>query len=185
MAGFPAYILAGGRSSRFGSDKARSLRDGRPLISTIAKCLSDLSSRVVVVADRAGKYQDLGLETIADIEPGLGPLGGLLTAILDQRETEGQGWLLLAPCDLVDLQPARLSPLATAISSASAAIACRSDHWHPLPALYHTSIEAEVRRRLAGDDRSLWGLLGAVGATAVALPEGSTGWDQANAPEDL
>lgn len=185
MEAYPAYILAGGLSTRFGSDKARAESQGRPLISTLAEALGGPASRVVVVAERPGKYSDLGLRTIPDAEPGLGPIGGLLTAILDRVEEDGEGWLLLAPCDLVGFDPAVMEPLKSHRSHATAAIAYRSDQWHPLPALYHTSIEGEVRRRMTGKDRSLWGLLEAVGVTAVPLLRGQTAWRQANAPEDL
>jgi molybdopterin-guanine dinucleotide biosynthesis protein A len=80
MKPIPVYLLAGGRSSRFGSDKARAELAGVPLILRLAHQVEPVASPLVVVADRRDKYLDLGLTTIADALPGLGPLGGLLTA---------------------------------------------------------------------------------------------------------
>ncbi|MEZ6193187.1 MAG: NTP transferase domain-containing protein [Phycisphaerales bacterium] len=56
-----------------------------------------------MVADKEDKYADLGLRTIADHNPGLGPLAGLQAALNDLRE--GQRWLLLCPCDAIVIKP--------------------------------------------------------------------------------
>lgn len=70
----PVYILAGGRSSRFGSDKARAALHGRPMIVRIAELLRPVAESMIVVAEQSDKYADLGLLTIADAIPGQGPL---------------------------------------------------------------------------------------------------------------
>ena len=74
-------VLAGGQATRFGSDKARAMLDGEPLIARLVKRVQPHASRITVVADVAGKYDDLGLTTIADDVPGRGPVGGLLAAL--------------------------------------------------------------------------------------------------------
>ncbi|HEY9840887.1 MAG TPA: NTP transferase domain-containing protein, partial [Candidatus Obscuribacterales bacterium] len=63
----PVYLLAGGRNSRFGSDKARALLGGSPLILQVARLLHPYAADLKVVATTAGAYADLGLETLADI----------------------------------------------------------------------------------------------------------------------
>src|SRR5262245_52966476 len=97
MIKIPVYILAGGKSSRFGSDKARAIFRGEALISRIAREVEAVASQVTVVAERAGKYDDLGLRTIADLQSGLGPIGGLLTALGEC----GDDWVFIASCDMV------------------------------------------------------------------------------------
>ena len=81
MTRLPIYILAGGRSSRFGSDKARAVLDGEPLIKRVARMAMPIAESTTIVADRTGKYDDLGLRSIADDPPHLGPLGGLAAAL--------------------------------------------------------------------------------------------------------
>ena len=51
----PAYILSGGRSSRFGSDKARALAAGKPLILHAADTVAPVAASITVVADRPDK----------------------------------------------------------------------------------------------------------------------------------
>ena len=104
MTKLPVYILAGGRSSRFGQDKARAIVDGNPLIIQVATSLQQISSRTKVIADSKDKYNDLGLDTIADDIPGKGPISGLHKAINDLQANDGDSWFLLAACDLVQIK---------------------------------------------------------------------------------
>lgn len=94
----PLYILAGGRSSRFGSDKARAELGGRPLVRRIADALAPVADPVRVVAGPPGGYADLGFVTIADRRPDLRPLAGLEMALLDRQQLCGTGWLILCSC---------------------------------------------------------------------------------------
>ena len=47
----PAYILAGGKSSRLGSDKARVEIHGEPLLAHVARSLETVAAELVVIAD--------------------------------------------------------------------------------------------------------------------------------------
>ena len=165
---FPAYILAGGQSTRFGSDKARALVEGRPLIVRQATALETLGFEVTAVAEIAGKYDDLGVNTIADAEPGLGPLGGLLTA-LTHRAADG-GWVLVTSCDLVELRAHWIAQLLGAMKTEAKVVAYRSDKWQPFPALYHTSLLEELRQRVARKELSCWKLLETTKVVSPGLP---------------
>jgi len=177
------FILAGGKSSRFGSDKARALHRGRPLIVALAEDLATVTVGPTVVAAAAGSYDDLGLETIGDTVPGRGPLGGLATALSHvPRRHAGIEWVLLVACDLVGVEAAWVEAL-TERTDGALAVAFRSPKgWEPLFALYHRSLGAMVDRRLGGDDRSLRGLLDEVGAAALGAPPG---FRQITTPGDL
>ncbi len=76
------YILAGGRSSRFGSDKARAVVNDIPLVVRLQQSiLRDVDSQVFVVANQVDAYQDLGVESLVDEVPHLGPVAGIATAL--------------------------------------------------------------------------------------------------------
>ncbi len=128
-----AYVLAGGKSRRFGSDKARAMLAGQPLLLHVARQLEPVCSCVWVVAQRAGQYDDLGLPTLGDLALGLGPLAGLQTALshalnkpgspslsresespensvgpvsrVNSTKTELPGWILLVSCDQTEIAP--------------------------------------------------------------------------------
>jgi molybdopterin-guanine dinucleotide biosynthesis protein A len=179
----PVYVLAGGHSRRFGSDKARVLVGDEPLLTYVALGLAGVASRLAVVADAPGRYDDLGLPTLGDALAGQGPMGGLERALGDLAP--GEEWLLLAPCDLLGIAPSWLETLLEARAPQSGVVAFRGARWEPMPALYHADLRDRVRARLAAGQRSLWRLIEA--ADPIALPH-PPGWEQAvqvNTPADL
>ena len=91
-------ILAGGHSSRFGSNKALFAPNGETLISKAAGLLRSVAREVLVSASQtnAGDYDFLGLEIVVDQHPDSGPMGGLETLL--QRCTTP--WLLVLTCDM-------------------------------------------------------------------------------------
>lgn len=89
------YILTGGRSSRFGSDKALHPVRGRPMALRVADALS-LCARPVIVVGKPSVHGPLGLPVIEDRIAGFGPLGGIVSA-LGHAST---GWILVAACDM-------------------------------------------------------------------------------------
>ena len=70
-------VLAGGRSSRFGSDKALALFERRPLLDHAIDALSDQVDAVVVCGRRLASRLCLPDRPRSD----LGPLGGLAAAL--------------------------------------------------------------------------------------------------------
>jgi molybdopterin-guanine dinucleotide biosynthesis protein A len=89
------FVLAGGRSSRMGRDKALLEIGGQPLVVRAARCLEPLVASVTIIGP-AEIFQPLGYPTLADVQAGLGPLGGILTAL---RHTD-RSWNFLLACDM-------------------------------------------------------------------------------------
>ena len=145
----PIYILSGGKSSRFGSDKARAALHGEPLLARIVRVLKPSAARFTVVADTPNKYADLGLRTIADIRPGLGPMGGLLSALKDLSASD---WLLLVSCDMVALDCAWIGALESARTSDARTVAFKGERIEPLFALYHSDLIEDIERAIDSGD---------------------------------
>ena len=121
-------ILCGGRSSRFGADKALADVDGRPLAAIIVEALRDAGADpVVAIGGTAGDV--LAIPTVPDRFPGDGPLGGLATALTWLKV----GHVLVTPCDLPLLSAADLTPLLDARRPDAATIAMVDGE--PQPAL--------------------------------------------------
>lgn len=178
----PVYILAGGKSSRFGDDKARFVWRGRPLILHVAQSLKPFTAGLSVVAGRAGEYDDLGLRTIGDASPGLGPLAGIQAALHDAA---GAGWILCASCDRLGLKPDWIEALLAAAEPQIGVVAFKGEHWQPLPALYHTSIGDRVDAALRAGNLSPWRTIESVVHTVLPLP---ADWDSSldvNEPDVL
>lgn len=179
----PLYILAGGRSRRFGTDKARVCLGGQPLVNRVAECLTPAASSVRVVGREAGQYDDLGLVTIADREADLGPLGGVEAALSDRLRREGPGLVAFAPCDWLSPTASWIEMLVAAARDASgAAFVDPEGKWQPLPGVLHTGCISQVKTALAEGEGSLWRLFEAIDGVAIPLPERL---DQANTPAEL
>lgn len=177
----PVYILAGGQSSRFGSDKALATLLGEPLLARLITAVTPVASRITVVAERPGKYDFLGVRTIGDIWPGKGPLGGLATALDDLSEP----WLLLLSCDLVVVRPRWVRLLQQHCTPNVQAVAFRHRVWEPLLALYSSQLGHIVKAHLQSGNSSLRGLLDQIPACAVGVPEDWPPVIQINTPDDL
>lgn len=78
-------ILAGGQSSRMGTNKALLELEGEPLIQRLARRFSSWFQQVVVVTNTPEEYAFLGLPMVGDRIPGLGPLGGLEAGLSASR----------------------------------------------------------------------------------------------------
>src|SRR3546814_12901702 len=89
-------VLAGGRSSRFGSDKALAMLGGRTLLDHAQAALRPHCDALIVVGRGEG---------LADWpQPDMGPLGGVAGA-LRHAASEGFAQLLTAPVDCFRLPP--------------------------------------------------------------------------------
>ena len=121
MSSTAGYVLVGGRSSRFGSDKALAPWQGRPLARWVAEQVQAAAGPVTLVGDPE-RYQELGLPVIADRVEGFGPLAGLAAAL----EHSSAEWNLVVACDMPYLTPEFLRFLLRA------AEACETDIVLPL-----------------------------------------------------
>jgi len=134
------YVLAGGASSRFGTDKALAEFQGQTMLARTSKLLSTAVSTLKIVSP-AAKLADAAYETIPDRWPGEGPLGGILTALFDARESGTNAWCLIVSCDMPFLTTEWLSFLAERASQSGAeAIVPKSPQgWEPLCACWRVS----------------------------------------------
>lgn len=133
------YVLAGGASSRFGSDKAKAELGGKPMLARMRELLASVSGNVYIVAARAPAGGDAG--TIADRWPGEGPLGGIITALLaTAAATPVSEWNLIVGCDMPFLTVSWLRYLVERAETSSAdVIAPRSANGlEPLCAIWRT-----------------------------------------------
>jgi molybdopterin-guanine dinucleotide biosynthesis protein A len=138
------FILAGGRSSRMGTDKALTLLAGIPLIQIAIQTLTSAG----VPARIAGSRSSLAefAQEIPDTWPDSGPLGGIHAAL----SASLADWNLFLPVDL-PLMPASLLAclLQRAALTAQPVTATRlNGRLEPFPVLLHRSVLPFVAQRL-------------------------------------
>jgi molybdopterin-guanine dinucleotide biosynthesis protein A len=169
-------VLAGGRSRRMGRDKALLEVGGRPMAQSVLDALEAAGvDPLFVVGGDARRLSVLGATVLADLFPGQGPLGGVLTALRHVGDTAEL--LLVAACDLPDLDRTVLDPLLEAARrrpavDAPQAFVPRAGRLHPACAVWATSAAASLGAAYDSGERSLHGALLRVRVEVVDVPAG-------------
>ena len=135
------YVMAGGASSRFGTDKALAELQGKSMLARTVDLVSSVCDGVAVVA-ASNKLANTVVETILDRWPGEGPLGGILTALLDAKERSGEDTsALIVSCDMPFLTAEWLHHIANRASGsdAEAVVPKSAEGWEPLCACWRVS----------------------------------------------
>jgi molybdopterin-guanine dinucleotide biosynthesis protein A len=147
-------VLAGGRSRRFGADKALAELGGRTLIESAIMALQASCAQVAVSARSSGPIADLvaarGLDRLSD-PPGTpeGPLSGVLAGLLWAGQS-GAALLATRPCDTPFLPADMVERLVAALEDGrDVAVARAPDGLHPLCGVWRTSLAAPLAALLA------------------------------------
>lgn len=152
-------IIAGGRSTRFGSDKAAALVDGLAMLDHVVAGLAPHVDAIVL----CGRDWP-GLVSIADRPaPALGPLGGLCAALFRAR-ARGHSHVLTAPVDVLPFPP-DIAPL----FGGDRPRVFRDQY---LIGLWPADLAPQLERHLAGGACSVRSWLTASGAAFVDEPPG-------------
>ena len=157
-----AIILAGGRSSRMGQDKALISIRGVPLLEQICTLALNCASPVYVVTPWPERYQNIvpiacrllrEVPLPGETEPH-GPLVGFAQG-LAQVETP---WVLLLACDLPQLQPSEVlqwtSFLAKASPEVVALLPRHPKGWEPLCGFYRRRCLPQLQEFIERGGRS-------------------------------
>lgn len=164
-------VLAGGRSVRFGGEKASALLRGKPLLMWAVERLRSVCTAVAVNARPGTEAEALaraaGLTVLHDA-PGdaAGPLAGVRVG-LEWAARLGARALAVSPCD-APLLPDDLYLRLAAAAGAGAALAETGDGPQPLCALWPVSALGALTAALAGGAHpATWRMLESVGARRV------------------
>lgn len=191
---FHVAILAGGRSSRMGSDKRFIELGGESILDRairIARSWGPASGRVML----CGAVE--GYSCLRDQIPGQGPLGGLFSAVLELRKSAFRdgAWLVLMPVDMPKISHCLLDVLIQPVVIASVEqreqIEGMRFEGFELPCLFKVTPRLEevllkVLSEASPSDRSIRKLLDQLHSQSVALaPDDADCMANVNTPEDL
>ena len=164
---FSGAVLAGGRSSRFGQDKALYVHEGKPLAVRALASFARADERFVV----SSRPYAFGVPCYPDRYPG-SSLGGLHAALLHAAHD----WVAVAACDMPFLTPDYWEKLLAHTQGVQAVVVQGpSGRLEPLAALYHKTLLPLAEGRLKAGDFKLSGLLEATEVRVLAF--GALGLD--------
>lgn len=184
-------VLAGGRSRRYGSDKAFAELGGVSLVHRAARTLLPLAGRVVVVANDLDRHSLEGKPVRPDMVSGLGPLGGLHTAVAWAAEEAMRGVVVLAT-DMPFVPTPLLEDLASRLERGAAVVPASHGPrgFEPLCAAYDVGCLPAIEAAIEEGDRAVISFFPAVDLRIVELARVASYGDpdtmffNVNRPED-
>jgi molybdenum cofactor guanylyltransferase len=176
-------IIAGGKSSRMGQNKALIHFKQKPLIEHVYDRLKYQVEKVYININQACKNFKYKENIIPDKKQNYqGPLAGL-DAALQMIQTE---WLQIAPCDSPFL-PLDLTQILMNKSKQSLhkiIIPQTQNNIHPTLGLFHSSIADDLNLFLKNKDRGFINFINSVGFEGVSF-ENEHAFVNINTPEEL
>ena len=174
------YVLAGGRSSRMGRNKALLVYRGETFLAGAVRKLAAVCAQVTIVGG-GPELAQYG-RVIPDWHVESGPLGGLVAALRDTSCT----WNLFLPVDVPRMPVAALRGLLEAAGSCDAAFMTDPEgNAHPLCALLSQGCLPEMQTRLESGRLKVLPAIKAAAPGAVAWRAAEASWlNNVNTPEE-
>jgi molybdopterin-guanine dinucleotide biosynthesis protein A len=161
-----AAIMAGGKSTRMGQDKAWIELDGEPLIQRVASVLAEVADEVIVVANDP-RYESLGLRVVRDRYPQGGALGGIATGV----GAAAHDTVLVAACDMPFLSADVWRLLLGHAGEADVVIPRIGGEYETLHALYAKACLPQMARAIAENRLRVISFFDAVSIKSIEEPE--------------
>jgi molybdopterin-guanine dinucleotide biosynthesis protein A len=140
-----AAILAGGKSSRMGREKALIEVEGQPLVARVAAVLAPIFPQICVVTAQSGVARAAGYPAITDTHTDHGPLGGIHAAL-----TYFGAPTFIVACDMPFLN-SRLIEYMTSSFEGSALVPEGVSGPEPLHAIYSHALVELFETQLRSD----------------------------------
>ena len=174
-------ILAGGRSSRMGTDKGLLDLNGKTFLQYSMEALNPLVSKIMIISDNAA-YDIFNLERVEDIIKDSGPLAGIYTG-LNKSKTE---YNLVLSCDIPLVQSNVLKILIEEEDNHDIVQIKSNGRDMPLIALYRKHCENKFLELLQNNERRLHVAVNQCRVKSVKLnTESEMFTKNINTPEDL
>ncbi len=188
-------VLTGGSSTRMGADKSLIEIDGVAMAVRVANALRSAGcSPVAMIGGDLDALTELGEFAVADLHPGAGPVGGIITAI--RTLGASADGIVVSSCDLGFLAAEHVLELVgsfEANATYGAEITRRCDvvvartepgaRVQPLLAVWNPNAMGRIEAAFGGGTRSVFGVLDVLDVVEVVVP--SDGLRNINTPSDL
>jgi len=147
-----AIIMAGGSSSRMGTDKSILPLEGKPMIERICEQLHGTFSQILISAGDTDKFAFLGHQVVADKMQSQGPLMGIASAL----ETSANEINFVMACDIPYINLSFVRKMLAEAIDVDMVIPVGSDgKYEPLFAVYCKSALAAINEVLASGRRKI------------------------------
>jgi len=158
-------VLAGGKSSRMGCEKALLTLDGDTFLARVIRTLQEIFESVIVIVDRPDRFPPLDVPVYADIFKNCGPLGGIHVALTVAKTNT----LFVASCDIPLLTPAVISSIIKNPLQGDVVVASTFGHVQPLCGCYARSCLPALESHLKEGNLSVNEFLRSVRSSRITV----------------
>lgn len=163
-------VLAGGASSRMGTDKSILDLGGKTVIEHICNKVSEAADETILITNKPEIYYFLDIPSFKDIYLGKGPLAGLHSAM---HHKPGDAYILTA-CDMPLIEPDICKFLVSQLGDHDAVLPVFGEKKQPLAAVYSRKVMKKAEELLQKDMLKiglLFGQLNTVRQTRFPFPD--------------
>ena len=176
------FILAGGKSTRMGTDKGLMIFNGKPMINWVIESLQNSVEELIIVSDNQA-YNDYGYKIISDLIPGKGPVGGIYTA-LQFSKTELN---FIVSCDMPFIKKEIVQFIIDSYNNAGICIPSSYGRIQPLAGIYKKSCAEIFLSAIQSDELKLQSLLKRINTSVIELDNffAAELFQNMNTPDDI
>lgn len=146
-----AAVLAGGKSTRMGRDKALLELSGRPLVRHVIDRLGAISHDVFLVTKRAHELDGLPVRVVSDDLDAHTPLAGIARAL----HAAAHQHVFVCACDMPFVSPSLVRLLADRVTGYDAAVPLRDGRPEPLHAVWSCDAVPTLDAALRAGERAV------------------------------
>ncbi len=140
-------VLAGGKSTRFGSNKAFAKIDGKQSIAYSIELLKNFTDDIVISGDEL-IYGELGYKCVEDKFKNVGPLGGIYSA-LSEMDSD---YCIILTCDMPFITISEIELLLLNRKKDNATFYNVNDKTYPFPGVYAKELKDVLLESIQKDD---------------------------------
>lgn len=166
-------ILAGGKSRRMGTDKARLELAGQSLFERALQLLQGFFATIIIAGDRPDLARP-GIPALADFYPG-SALGGLHTGLKNATSD----WIFVAPCDMPYPDAEIVERLLQQRNGFDAVVPRTPDGYEPVFALYHKNCLPQMEAMLQQNQFRIYDFYQRIAIHYLDPPNLPEGWQRA------
>lgn len=147
-------ILAGGKSSRMGSDKGMIQLNGKRFIEHILEALIPNVSDIIIIANN-DNYNNLGYKVYEDIIKDHGPLGGIYTGLRNSK-TENN---IIVSCDIPFINSGLIKHIIKNMGRTDISVPVFEGNTEPLCAVYTKEITGKIKDLIINNELKIHNVL--------------------------
>jgi molybdopterin-guanine dinucleotide biosynthesis protein A len=153
-----AVILAGGRSTRLGQNKAFLRANGQSLIERIIDRLAQVSEEIIIATNDVDQYEHLEAAVVTDVHPGKAALGGIYSGL----KAASNPHCVVVGCDMPFLNVSLLRYMHGLAPAHDVVIPRLGQYTEALHAIYAKSCLPHIERQLQAGILEITGLFSVV-----------------------